>query len=209
MARTLMVTERPRNAHPDEMICHCTPKPPHSPQNRQEIVTRNQSPIPQESVRARRLQDVSSKTDETSKASTGCSERLAGGTSEGGSSSIGAGRVGDVLRWWGRNIGGFAGRAAGVGSNTDNWLGDRARAVGDGQGGSLGDSVGNIVMGDNSRARAVGSVGSDDLGHIRGVAVVGGGTSGQGERSSSDGGEAHFDVVIRYLRGGKTESRAG
>jgi len=122
---------------------------------------------------AGRLQDVSSETDETSKASTRRSESLVGGTSKGSSSSrlsgagnsVGSSRlVGDVLGWW-SNMGG-ADVAASVGSNADNWLGDRARAVGDCQGGSLGHGVGDIVVGDDGRHRAVGGVSSDDLSGI-------------------------------------------
>lgn len=40
-----------------------------------------------------------------------------------------------------------------------DWLGDGARAVGDGQGGGLGDGVGHAVVGDLGGLRAVGGVG--------------------------------------------------
>jgi len=94
-------------------------------------------------------------------------------------------------------------RAASVGGDADNWLGDCAWAVGDCQSSSRSHGVGNIVMGDNSRLRAVGGVGSDDLSDIRGVAVTavaGRDTSGQRERSSGNGGETHCGFGIRYLR---------
>jgi len=151
------------------------------------------------------LQDVGSETEETSKASTGGSERLVGGTSEGrglagggggcgrntGGGRGGGGAVGEDGRWR------RSGRDEGLGGNGDrrNWGGDGARAVGDGQGGGRRDGVGHAVLHDLSGGRAVGGVGSDDgrgVDHRRGtVGVAGRGTSREGSNSSD--GVTHFD----------------
>jgi len=63
-----------------------------------------------------------------------------------------------------------------------------ARAVGDGQGGGLGDGVGVTVVGKLSGLRAVGGESSDGL-----VDVSSLGLDGSGKASSSDGRVTHFD----------------
>lgn len=58
-------------------------------------------------------------------------------------------------------------------------------------------------MGNLSRSRAVGGVGSNDLGDVdRGgrVALPCGGANGESS-GSSDGGEAHFDGISFYVGG--------
>ena len=57
-------------------------------------------------------------------------------------------------------------------------------------------------MGDDGRHRAIGGIGSDNLSNVRGVAVAAVASrdaSGEGESSSGDGGEAHFDRLKRVL----------
>lgn len=70
----------------------------------------------------------------------------------------------------------------------DDGLGDGARAVSDGEGGGLGDSVSLVAVDDLSRTGAVGSVGSDDLGGVGNVLGVGSDASSESESSS----ELHF-----------------
>jgi hypothetical protein len=71
----------------------------------------------------------------------------------------------------------------------DDGLGDGARAVSDGEGGSLSDSVGLVAVDDLSGTGAVGGVGSDDLGGVGNVLGVGSDASSESESSS----ELHFD----------------
>jgi hypothetical protein len=72
-----------------------------------------------------------------------------------------------------------------------DWLGDGARAVGDGEGGGLSDGVGLVVVGQGGGSRAVGGVSSDDLGNVGDVAVGSdGGHEGSGD---GGGGELHLD----------------
>lgn len=75
----------------------------------------------------------------------------------------------------------------------DDWLGDGARAVSDGQSGGLGDGVGLVAVGDGGGLRAVGGVLSHDLGGVRDVSsgVVSHGAGGGSEDDGS--GELHFD----------------
>lgn len=126
----------------------------------------------------------------------------AGGLSRGGSvDGAAAGGVdnhGGVLV--GRNNRGNAGRlrSAGVadnGAGGGHRLGDGARAVSDGQGGGLSDSVGGAAVGDLGRAGAVGDVGLDDLSDNGDVAlgVVSRGASGGSESDGS--GELHLDGI--------------
>lgn len=70
----------------------------------------------------------------------------------------------------------------------DDGLGDGARAVSDGEGGGLSDSVGLVAVDDLSRTGAVGGVGSDDLGGVGNVLGVGSDASSESESSS----ELHF-----------------
>ena len=80
-------------------------------------------------------------------------------------------------------------RAAGVADDRrDNrhGLGDRARAVGDGQGGSLGDGVGLAAVGDLGRLRAESGDGGDDLGSVRHIAP--GVCASCGSKDGEDGG---------------------
>lgn len=83
---------------------------------------------------------------------------------------------------WARNI------RAGV-----DGLGDGARAVGDGQGGGCGDSVGLGAVGDGGGSRAVGGHGSDDLGGVDDGVVGGGLSSGDEAGGGNDAGELHFE----------------
>jgi len=141
-----------------------------------------------------------------------------------------ASRSGSVSWGWGASI--DIGSAVGWGSNAridgsnagvngsagvDDWdrgagarsddsgadgLGDRAWAVGDGQGGGLSDGVGDTTVGDLSGLRAVGLVGSHNLSRVDwelGIVAPGIGTSDKGGGSSDGSGETHFDG-INYLR---------
>lgn len=74
-----------------------------------------------------------------------------------------------------------------------DWLGDGARAVGDGEGGGLGDSVGLAVVGDLGGSRAVGSELSNDLSHVGSVGV--GLSNGSEASGSSSDDETHVDGV--------------
>jgi hypothetical protein len=58
----------------------------------------------------------------------------------------------------------------------------------------LGDGVCHSVMSDHGRSRAVGGVGSDDLGRVRDVAGPGDGTRGGSENGGN--GELHFDGLF-------------
>ena len=53
-------------------------------------------------------------------------------------------------------------------------MGDGARAVGDGEGGGLGDGVGLAVVDQSGGLRAVGGQSSDDLGNVGGLSRDGG-----------------------------------
>lgn len=70
----------------------------------------------------------------------------------------------------------------------DDRLGDSARAVSDGEGGGLGNSVSLVAVDDLSGTGAVGGVGSDDLGGVGNVLGVGSDASSESESSS----ELHF-----------------
>jgi hypothetical protein len=80
-----------------------------------------------------------------------------------------------------------------------------ARAVGDGQCGGLSNGVGNAVEGDLSRGRAVGGIGSEDLGDVvnsdRAGAGVGGhcGNGGCESGNSGDGCELHLDGCVDII----------
>jgi len=91
-----------------------------------------------------------------------------------------------------------------------NWLDDSAGAVGDGQGGALGSSVGDAVEGQLSCSWADGGIGSVNLGGVDNAGVgVGSGGGGGHEGCEGDNGELHLDgwlidwyylrVVIRVL----------
>jgi len=111
-----------------------------------------------------------------------------GGPCDGG---VGIGRGGG----WG-SAGGAGHGAGGV-----DWLADGARAVGDGQRGSLGDGVGLAVVGKLGGLWAVGGVRGDDLGGVAHVAVaiaIGGrGGGSQGEDGNSL--ELHIDGRMNLL----------
>jgi len=159
--------------------------------------------------RASRLQDVGDETEDSSKTSTGGSDGLVGSTSESGNGrSDRSASASCVDR-------GDAGGGVAVGSGSVHWgasrarsggvdgLGDCARAVGDGQGGGLGDGVGLAVVGDLSRGRADRGVGGHNLRDIGrgsgGVAVTSGSAGDEG--SSSSDSEAHFDRIKNYVGG--------
>jgi hypothetical protein len=154
----------------------------------------------------------SSKTDDGSKTGTGESGNLAGtGGGDLGRSTSGGGSTGTSRRarlaalttvagLTSRVNGDYGGVVAVVGGRRsgavvandsgggDDGLGDGARAVSDGEGGGLGDSVGLVAVDDLSRTGAVGSVGSDDLGGVGNVLGVGSDASSESESSS----ELHF-----------------
>lgn len=72
-----------------------------------------------------------------------------------------------------------------------DWLGDGARAVGDGEGGGLSDGVGLVVVGQGGGLRAVGGVLGEDLSDVGDVAVGSdGGHEGSGD---GGGGELHLE----------------
>lgn len=143
-----------------------------------------------------RLQNVSSEAEETSETSGGPGSGAVGSTSEG---------------WLGDNWGDGADSGGGwsnLGNNWDggvdidwgrwlnNWLGDGAWAVRDGEGGGLGDGVGDTVEAQGGWAWAVSGVGGVDLSNIGDVA---GGSDG-GHEGSGDGGvrELHLDGLDWY-----------
>lgn len=70
-------------------------------------------------------------------------------------------------------------------------LGDGARALGDGQSGGLGDGVSLVTVDNLGGRRAVGGVGSDNLGGVDDSGRSTGSESGRG----GDGGELHFDGI--------------
>lgn len=105
--------------------------------------------------------------------------------------------IGDVDRWWRNRVGGGASGASSHGRGVD-WLGDGARAVGDGQGGSLRDGVLLGTVGDDRGSRAVGGVGSHDLSDV-GFIGPGRDAGGQRERRGSDNGETHLVVKVWLL----------
>lgn len=153
----------------------------------------------------------SSKTDDGSETGTGESGDLAGtsggdlGRSTSGGGSTGTSRrarlaaLTTVAGLTGRVNGDQGGVVAVVGGRSravvaddsgggDDGLGDSARAVSDGEGGGLGDSVGLVAVDDLSGTGAVGGVGSDDLGGVGNVLGVGSDASSESESSS----ELHF-----------------
>lgn len=147
----------------------------------------------------------SSKTDDGSKTGTGESGDLAGtgggdlGRSTSGGGSTGTSRRTRLAGLTGRVNGDHGGVVAVVGGRSravvaddsgggDDGLGDSARAVSDGEGGGLGDSVGLVAVDDLSGTGAVGGVGSDDLGGVADVLGVGSDASSESESSS----ELHF-----------------
>jgi len=83
---------------------------------------------------------------------------------------------------------------AGSDGRGNNGLGDRAGAVSDGEGSSLGDGVGLVGVGQGGGRRAVGGVGSHDLSGVGDIAT---GRGGDGtNKSSSNSEELHFDRVV-------------
>jgi len=119
-----------------------------------------------------RLQDVSSKAEETSKAGAGNGESLVGtrgwdggwcwcnGNSTGANSRLGWCSDGGVR---------VDGRGNYAGGN--HWLDYCAWAVGDGQGGGLGDSVGDTVESQLGSGRADSGVCGENLSDIGCVTV--------------------------------------
>lgn len=156
-----------------------------------------------------RLQDESRKTEQTSEASTGGGESLVGGASEDGlgggcsrASSGGSTRAGgdgagtvDVGRDGGdqRGAGSRGSGGNGSGGARCQRLGDGARAVGDGQRGSLRDGVSLVIVDQRSGLGAVGGKGSDDLGGVDLGAVGGSRNTSHEGGGGSDDGETHLD----------------
>jgi len=155
-----------------------------------------------------RLQDVSSETEETSKACTGESEGLVatwggdGGWGSGGRALGGAGADGAL----GGGNGGWDSWGGAVGVNGGSWdagwgnwgcgghwLGDSARAVGHGDGLAGSGSVGDAVEAEGGWGRADGGVGSVDLSGVHNSAVGPG--RGRGGEREDDGGSGvlHLD----------------
>jgi len=80
-----------------------------------------------------------------------------------------------------------------------HWLDNGARAVGDGQGCGLGDSVGGTAQGDGGSRWAVSSIGSVHLGGVgHGAVTRPGGDGGCGEREDGGDGVLHFGGVDWY-----------
>lgn len=130
------------------------------------------------------LQDESSKTEDTSQTGAREGSSLAG-TSSGQVGRAGGRGNGDGADRGGRDDGGGAVLVARAGDSGDR-LSNGARAVGDGEGGGLGDSVGRTTVGQGGGIRAVRGKGGHDLGGVGDIAIPGlGGTSGGDE--SSDG----------------------
>jgi len=174
-------------------------------------------------LRSSRLQDVSDEAEESGQTGAGSSDDVVGSTSEGGDrGGVGTGASGlhgldnaavggadGVVRGSGgdgNNRGGGSGADGGQ-AGVDG-LGQGARALGDGQGGGLGDGVGLSTDGENGGGRAHGGVVDVGLGDIAGresgravvtVAVVGGSGGHKGSGGGDDG-ETHL-VDIKYLRG--------
>jgi hypothetical protein len=160
------------------------------------------------------LQDESSETDDTGEASAREGHGLAstgrrgrsGGLLGGRDDTTGWGRSGDLGGGLGRGRNLDAGRrslAAGRGrsgavSGGDHRLGDGARAVGDGQGGGLGDGVGLGAVDDLGGTRAVGHDLVDGGGGVGHVAVVASGSDADGGDGKGGDGELHLDG-IRFL----------
>lgn len=144
-----------------------------------------------------RLQNVSSKAEETSKTGSGANNGAVGTSAEWwlrdswgsrADRSNWGDRDGAVNKGWGSWLG--AGVADNDWGNRD-WLGDGARAVGDGEGGGLSDGVGLAVEGQGGGLWAVGGVGGVDLSDPGDVA---GGSSGGHEGGGNGGvGELHVD----------------
>jgi hypothetical protein len=141
------------------------------------------------------LQDEDGQTQETGQASA----RELGGTGRGDRGPLG-GRDRAGTRGLGGNGDGLGAGAvvATAGLALDDLgrvdgLRDRARAVGDGQGGSLGDCPGLATVGDLSGLRAIGSQSSHHLSSVSDVAVPVGGNASSGGGNKGDGGELHFD----------------
>jgi len=153
-----------------------------------------------------RLQKVGSKAEETSQAGARHGNGIAGtgdgawGWGAGGVSGDADGanggggrddRCGGVVEHWGGGWGSRAG-AADHGAGDIDWLADGARAVGDGQGGGLGDSVGLAVVAELSGHWAHGGQSRNHLGGVGNIASrIGGGDSG-GE--GQDGGDLELHV---------------
>lgn len=134
------------------------------------------------------LEDESSQAENSGETSA----RESGGLASTGGWQAGLGRGGNISGSLG--LGGGDAGAVGAGVADDrrdggNWLGDSARAVGDGKGGRLSDGVGGATVGDLSRSRAVGGQGGDDLG---GVGDVGPGVRTSGGSEDGSSGELHF-----------------
>jgi len=164
--------------------------------------------------KVKRLQQESGEAEEASKASARDGHGLVGTTGDGrwGGGADGAAasaswvdRGDGVSGPWGGAVGvdrgGGCGSAGGAGHGAGgvDWLADGARAVGDGQRGSLGDSVGLAVVGELGGLWAVGCVRGDDLSGVAHVAVAIGGRGGgsQGEDGSSL--ELHLDGRMELL----------
>jgi hypothetical protein len=159
----------------------------------------------------------SSKTDDGSETGTGESGDLAGtgggdlGRSTSGGGSTGTSRRARLAGLTSRVNGDKGGVAAVVGGRSgavvaddsgggDDGLGDSARAVSDGEGGGLGDSVGLVAVDDLSGTGAVGGVGSDDLGGVGDVLGVGSDASSESESSSELHFVGWFGVGIKLTR---------
>lgn len=143
-----------------------------------------------------RLQDVSSETKKASKASGGANN---GAVGTGAERWLGDG-WGSRANWsnwggWNGGVGVGWDRGRWAGGALDNWgnrdwLGDGARAVGDGQGGGLSDSVGLVVEGQGGGLWAEGGVVGVDLSDPGDVAGSDGGHEGSGDGGV---GELHLD----------------
>jgi len=97
--------------------------------------------------------------------------------------------VGDC---WGVGWGTWARTSTARGGDGGVGLGAGAWAVGDGQGGWLGDGVGDIVLDNGGWERAVGGVGRDGLGDGD-LSSVSSSDNGTNEGGSGDDCELHFD----------------
>jgi len=162
-------------------------------------------------MKLNRLQDVSSKTEETSKAGTGEGKGLVGtGSSDGGWGGSwdnwGDGGTDGTLGWdswgsWCSDVGVHWGAGWGNYGGGGHWLDDCAWAVGDGQGGGGSCGVGDAVEGQLSGSWADGGVGSVHLGGVGNGAVdIGGG--GCCESENGDGGVLHLDgwLELSYFK---------
>lgn len=105
------------------------------------------------------------------------------------------------------HLGAGSSRARGDGAGGNVRLGDGAGAVGDGEGGGLGDSVGHVVVGQSRGLRAVGGDGGDDLGGVHGA----GSTGRLGASSRGDQRSITAKGVVAQARGiaGSTSSHVG